>query len=108
MDLGAIIPMEAVVASAIALAATIGAHVTLARAIGANPNPWVTIILYVFGAALCAMITYGAWNELAPPASMWASIGMGFAHPFTAKIAMNIINSREPWITKRKKGPWDL
>lgn len=75
------IPEQAVVAAAIALIATMGAHLAAEKILPDQKHPLVSAAVYAAGTGLCAALTYYMWCEFAEKASIAASVAWGLAHP---------------------------
>lgn len=107
MDLQAI-PTQLLIAFGAGLCATLGAHLGIVRMLR-PPGAWhldqplVGIALYAAGAVLCALITYGAWCELSPPASIAVSAAWGLSHPLATSVALWALQKRAPDLARRVK-----
>lgn len=88
------------------LAATLGAHLGIVRKLE-PPGYWhlddprAGVVLYALGAAMCASLTYAAWCELLPPASVAISIAWGFAHPLATIVATWWLGRKAPGLARK-------
>lgn len=100
------IPLPLVAAFAAGPLATIGAHIGIVRALR-PPGEWhldkpaVGLALYGLGAVMCAVLTYTAWCELSPPASVAVSAAWGIAHPVATMVLIYVLQKRAPGLAKR-------
>jgi len=99
-------PPPLVAAFAAGLASTMGAHMAIVRTLR-PPGEWhldkpiVGLALYGAGAVLCGLITYTAWCELYPPASVAISAAWGLAHPMATAAAMWGLKRKAPSLARR-------
>lgn len=100
------VPMPLLIAFAAGLCATFGAHLGIVRMLK-PPGAWhldrplVGVALYAAGAVLCALITYSAWCELLPPASIAISAAWGLSHPLATSVALWALQKRAPDLARR-------
>lgn len=100
------VPLPLAAAFAAGLSATTGVHLAIVRTLR-PPGEWhldkplVGLALYAAGSVLCAIITFCAWCELYPPASVAISAAWGLSHPMATAGAMWMLQRRAPGLAKR-------